>query len=99
MLPEYPARTPCENPLCDFLVPASVVYCCVGCDLAHQGGYEIHEGGLLGHSQGCMQRLPPQPTEEELREAELRRWQDKQPNGSRNMTTSEFLAEMERHRG
>ncbi len=47
---------PCKNPLCDYLVPTSVLYCCGSCDKAHTGKYEIHEDGPLGHTSGCSRR-------------------------------------------
>lgn len=47
----------CHNPLCDRLVKPSVAYCCEGCALAHEGRYEIHPDGILGHSEQCNQRL------------------------------------------
>lgn len=50
---------PCANPLCDRWVSPSVVnpYCCGGCQEAHKGKYEIHEDGLLGHSQFCNEKV------------------------------------------
>ena len=44
----------CENPECPRLT--SAYYCCNGCGLAHEGKYEIHESGMLGHSETCNQR-------------------------------------------
>lgn len=28
-------------------------YCCVACEAAHKGSYEIHETGILAHSESC----------------------------------------------
>jgi hypothetical protein len=45
---------PCENRHgCERLVAQGTEYCCLPCRLAAEGGYEIHEGGILGHSEGC----------------------------------------------
>lgn len=41
---------------CGRSVSASVAYCCWACSKADEGGYEIHESGLLGHSQDCQER-------------------------------------------
>jgi len=49
----------CNNPLCDFIVPQSVLYCCAGCNQAHEGKYEIHEDGPLGHGSSCARRTSP----------------------------------------
>lgn len=46
----------CKNPTCDRVVRVSVDYCCVPCESAHTGGYEIHESGSLGHSDMCWVR-------------------------------------------
>lgn len=43
----------CDNPACDRLVKQGTMYCCSTCGLAHDGGWEIHEPGPLGHSDGC----------------------------------------------
>jgi hypothetical protein len=45
----------CVNPLCDRLAPVGQQYCCPPCNLAHDGRFEIHETGPLGHSVGCNQ--------------------------------------------
>lgn len=34
----------------------TALYCCHACSLAHEGKYEIHESGILGHSDGCNER-------------------------------------------
>lgn len=44
----------CENPECRRLT--SALYCCPACDSAHHGKYEIHESGILGHSETCNER-------------------------------------------
>lgn len=49
-LDDYSLRK-CRNPLCDRRTTAA--YCCHACDLAHQGRYEIHESGPLGHAESC----------------------------------------------
>jgi hypothetical protein len=41
----------CRNPLCARLTTA--LYCCPGCSSAHEGRYEIHGSGPLGHSPEC----------------------------------------------
>lgn len=46
---------PCRNPLCARRV-SSALYCCAGCAMAHDGRYEIHEDGPLGHSETCNER-------------------------------------------
>jgi len=46
----------CHNPLCDRLVLPSVAYCCGACGDAHEGRYEIHPSGPLGHSDECNAR-------------------------------------------
>lgn len=43
----------CTNELCRRAVKTSVAYCCASCDRAAERGYEIHETGLLGHTEGC----------------------------------------------
>lgn len=53
----------CANPLCDF-GSGSALYCCNGCALAHEGHYEIHEDGPLGHSERCHRRLNPKTSED-----------------------------------
>ena len=47
---------PCANPECDRATPEGVLYCCGACGKAHDGKYEIHEEGILGHSPDCNQR-------------------------------------------
>lgn len=46
----------CENPECKRLVSRGTLYCCGACGEAHWGKYEIHESGILGHSETCNQR-------------------------------------------
>jgi hypothetical protein len=46
----------CENPECHRLVIAGLIYCCGGCGEAHYRKYEIHETGILGHSETCNER-------------------------------------------
>lgn len=46
----------CDNPLCERQTSAGAAYCCDGCSRAHEGRYEIHEDGILGHSAGCNER-------------------------------------------
>lgn len=46
--------TKCDNPECNRLTTAD--YCCGSCNLAHKGHYEIHESGILGHSEECNER-------------------------------------------
>ena len=89
---------PCANPDCAFWVPFSNTYCCMGCDLAHQGGYEIHDAGMLGHGEWCAKRVAPEPTDDQRYLAEARARNERMPRGSRNMTSEEFLAEQERRR-
>jgi hypothetical protein len=43
----------CRNPLCNRETNGRVAFCCRGCGLAHDGRYEIHESGPLGHSAEC----------------------------------------------
>lgn len=61
----------CENPLCDRLVKLGVAYCCDSCARAHEKHYEIHESGILGHSEACNQRHaqrgPVHPSPPEVR--------------------------------
>jgi len=45
----------CANPACRQKV-SWALYCCAGCRLAHEGGYEVHEDGPLGHSDICKGR-------------------------------------------
>jgi len=47
---------PCKNPLCDRIVSNYGLYCCTSCARAHEGKYQIHNGGILGHSEQCKQR-------------------------------------------
>lgn len=47
---------PCVNPSCDHQVRVGAAYCCNACGDAHEKGYEIHEDGPLGHSEGCLER-------------------------------------------
>jgi hypothetical protein len=51
----------CEG--CDRMT--SALYCCAACEAAHLGGYEIHETGMLAHSDLCnarhLQRGPMHP--------------------------------------
>jgi hypothetical protein len=44
----------CDNPECNRRTTA--MYCCGSCNQAHQNHYEIHESGVLGHSEGCDER-------------------------------------------
>ena len=46
----------CDNPECSRLVRKGVEYCCAPCRQAREDGYEIHESGPLGHSEGCNRR-------------------------------------------
>ena len=46
----------CDNPLCDRKTKVGVKYCCGPCATAHEGKYEIHESGLLGHTDSCDKR-------------------------------------------
>jgi len=46
----------CDNPECGRIVGVGTLYCCGPCATAHTDGYEIHEDGPLGHSDGCDQR-------------------------------------------
>jgi hypothetical protein len=61
---------PCVNPLCERFIPVGILYCCHACDLAHEGRYEIHADGPLGHSPTCndrwaarVKRAPARPHE------------------------------------
>lgn len=47
---------PCDNNLCDRQTSSGAAFCCHPCGLAHEGSYEIHESGILGHTDGCNQR-------------------------------------------
>jgi hypothetical protein len=47
----------CLNDLCMRKVKASVAYCCHPCSRAHEGNYEIHEDGPLGHSEWCNEAM------------------------------------------
>ena len=55
----------CANPECDRWVSTTVVsrYCCGGCEKAHEGKYEIHEDGPLGHSAFCNARCGERGTQ------------------------------------
>lgn len=46
----------CSNSLCDRAVKDWTIYCCEPCAQAHEGSYEIHEDGILGHTSGCEER-------------------------------------------
>jgi len=46
----------CTNELCDRAIKTWTAYCCEACAQAHEGGYEIHEDGLLGHTPSCQDR-------------------------------------------
>lgn len=52
----------CENHLCDYWLIGSALYCCGGCARAHEGRYEIHESGPLGHSENCAKRVNMEAT-------------------------------------
>lgn len=56
---------PCANPLCDRWVSPSVAdpYCCPACRKAHDGKYEIHEDGPLGHSDFFNQKVKERGTQ------------------------------------
>ena len=45
----------CDNPVCNRWT--SAFYCCHMCGVAREGKYEIHEDGLLGHSECCNDRF------------------------------------------
>lgn len=47
---------PCRNELCDYRLAGGAAYCCAGCATADERGYEVHEGGPLGHSPACARR-------------------------------------------
>ena len=72
---------PCINPDCDRWVSPSVAdpYCCGGCRTADQGPgnngqrYEIHEDGMLGHSEFCNSMLDERGTQK-TRPAKPRGW-------------------------
>lgn len=46
----------CTNPLCDRAIKDWTAYCCEPCAQAHEGSYEIHETGPLGHRPSCEER-------------------------------------------
>jgi hypothetical protein len=46
----------CDNELCDRAVKTWTAYCCEACAQAHEGHYEIHEDGPLGHRPTCEER-------------------------------------------
>jgi len=46
----------CTNDLCDRKVRAGVAFCCYACSAASEGGWEVHESGMLGHSDDCNER-------------------------------------------
>jgi hypothetical protein len=52
---EWPPVSSCRNPSCEALV-TSAAYCCGPCANAAEGGYEIHEAGLLAHTDFCRTR-------------------------------------------
>jgi hypothetical protein len=43
----------CAKPDCFRKIKQGIAYCCYACSLADKGGYEIHEDGILGHSDLC----------------------------------------------
>ena len=47
----------CRNPLCLRKLGGGAAYCCAPCTRAHEGGYEIHESGLLAHDPRCEARV------------------------------------------
>lgn len=47
--------TPCKAG-CGRLKPAEYEFCCHGCTMAADGGYEVHESGPLGHTERCEER-------------------------------------------
>src|SRR3972149_4683302 len=47
---------PCNNPLCNRRTSLSSLFCCAACGQAFEDHYEIHETGILAHSDGCNQR-------------------------------------------
>ena len=47
----------CDNPGCKRQVHVGTHYCCGACAQAHDGKYEIHEDGPLGHSDSCNKRF------------------------------------------
>lgn len=54
----------CANDLCEHLTRSGIAYCCSACATADEGHYEIHESGLLGHTDQCQarQNRPPRVT-------------------------------------
>lgn len=52
MLAENPGLHTCRG--CDRLT--SAIYCCGSCGDAIAGKYEIHEDGILGHTDSCNAR-------------------------------------------
>jgi hypothetical protein len=58
-----PAPRYCGNPLCKFLLIGGARYCCGGCAAAAEGGYEVHEYGILGHSDTCARRTEAAPAD------------------------------------
>ena len=46
----------CDNPTCMRLVKRGCAYCCFPCSRAHAEGYEIHEDGVLAHTDACNNR-------------------------------------------
>jgi phage terminase large subunit GpA-like protein len=64
----------CDNPECGRRVGGAVEYCCAPCRQAHEGKYEIHESGPLGHSAECEGRVEEsKPAETEERAMPQRR--------------------------
>lgn len=53
----------CTNPECDRLVDFLLQYCCAKCERAYLEGYEIHESGILGHSDACNTQHTSRKTE------------------------------------
>jgi hypothetical protein len=46
----------CNGQLCERMTSAGAAFCCDPCSRAADGGYEIHEGGPLGHAGSCGER-------------------------------------------
>jgi hypothetical protein len=53
----------CANPLCDYLLIGGARYCCGGCATADENSYEVHEYGILGHSDTCARRTEAVPAD------------------------------------
>lgn len=54
--PRHDQYNKCKKPDCLRKVKPGIVYCCAPCGVASEKKYEVHEGGLLGHTEWCNER-------------------------------------------